>query len=271
MVQSIQFIVKANFSPPPFIGSMVRGALGQSLKEVVCVNPSFECEGCFAQESCLYYDMYEAKKRFHDFRLDFELWPKSLEFGIRLWGEAKEKYPYILSALHRVLSVKGLGTKRERVKNFKIWSDGEPVYDGKSFIQRRLEPKSFQIDTFCPEVTLRLRTPVRLKKDGRFLRSNNLGIEDLLISIARKRGFYEGKQIHIETFPKVEAKELKMIDFTRYSSRQKSKMRIGGVIGWMRLRDLTPQTYELLRFGEIVGVGKLGTFGLGSMEVKEGE
>ncbi len=271
MVRSIQFVVQADFSPPPFIGSMVRGALGRALKEVVCVNPSFECPGCFAKESCLYYDMYEAKKRFHDFRLDFALWPKSLEFGIRLWGEASGKYPYILSALHRMLSVKGLGTKRERVEDFRIWSEGMLVFDGKNFVQRQLKPKNFQIDTFCPQVQLQFKTPVRIKKNGRFLRPENLGIEEVLISLARKKSFYEGERIYIEKFPKVEAKELKMIDFERYSNRQKSKMKIGGVIGWMRLKELTPQTYELLKFGELVGVGKLGTFGLGSMRMKEME
>ena len=269
MVQSIQFIVKADYSAPPFIGSMVRGALGQALKEVVCVNPNFKCQGCFAKESCLYYDMYEAKKRFHNFRLDFALWPKSLEFGIRLWAQAGQKYPYILSALHRMLSVKGLGPKRERVEKFEIWSEGIPIYEGKNFIQRHLEPKKFQIDTFCPRVWLQFKTPVRLKKNGRFLRPDNLGIEEVLLSIAGKKSFYEGERIYIEKFPKVEAKELRMVDFERYSNRQKSKMKIGGVIGWMRLSGLTPQTYELLRFGELVGVGKLGTFGLGSMEVKE--
>ena len=44
--------------PYKFIGSTIRGALGWSLKRVVCINPSFKCEGCFAKDNCLYYDMY---------------------------------------------------------------------------------------------------------------------------------------------------------------------------------------------------------------------
>jgi len=100
---------KEGYLPPPFLGSMLRGGFGASLKDVVCINPKFECEGCFAADNCLYYQFFEAKNRFHDFRLDFDLYPKRLQFGLYLFNEATQKYPYVLSALHRMIERRGLG------------------------------------------------------------------------------------------------------------------------------------------------------------------
>ncbi|WP_200762293.1 hypothetical protein [Nitrosophilus alvini] len=39
---------KKEYKPPRFIGSMVRGTMGVALKRVVCINPSYDCEECFA-------------------------------------------------------------------------------------------------------------------------------------------------------------------------------------------------------------------------------
>ena len=254
---------------PPFIGSMLRGAFGASLKDVVCINPSFECNGCFGADNCLYYDFFETKKRFHHYRLDIGLYTKDLRFGIYLFNEASEKYPYILSALHRMLTQKGLGRDRKKYAIESIAINGKGVFEAGEFKQIHIEPKNFKIDNFCRKVTLQLVTPLRIKREGRFVRADNLDIKDILVSIYKKRYFYDGECERIEQFPKVSQKALSMVDFTRYSNRQKTKMKIGGIVGEMVVEDLAPQTYELLKFGEIVGVGKLGTFGLGKIVVED--
>ncbi len=257
-----------NFTPPQFLGSMIRGAFGVSLKEVVCINPSFDCGNCFAKETCIYYEFFEAKNRFHHFRLDFALEPKNLEFGVTLFNEAVQKYPYILSALHRMLIQKGLGSKREKIEDFMIFNENQIIYDGE-FEKTKLEPKKFVCDKFCPKVKIELITPLRMKREGRFLKPDSLDIKDILLSIKKKRAFYDGEDMRIEDFPKLIVKDLQMVDFSRYSNRQKTKMRIGGIVGEIVVDNLTPQTYELLKFGEIVGVGKLGTFGLGKIVIRD--
>nr|WP_255531416.1 CRISPR system precrRNA processing endoribonuclease RAMP protein Cas6 [Nitratiruptor sp. YY09-18] len=73
----------------------------------------------------------------------------------------------------------------------------------------------------------------------------------------------------MEKFPKVVKKDLKFMDFSRYSNRQKTKMKVGGIVGEIVVDGLDKQTYELLKYGEIVGVGKLGSFGLGKIEVED--
>jgi len=46
-------------------------------------------------------------------------------------------------------------------------------------------------------------------------------------------------------------------------------MRIGGVVGEMVLEGVDERAYRLFRVAEILGVGKLGTFGLGKIKVED--
>jgi len=257
---------KGEASLPPFIGSMLRGAFGASLKRIVCINPSYECEGCFAQNECIYHDFYEKKNRFHLFRFEFDLYPKRLEFSLYLFNGATQKYPYILSTLHYMLTKQGLGREKKLYQIEEIRINGKKIFDG-AFVQTDVEPEIFFCEGFAPVAKVKLLTPLRIKREGRFLRPDTIDARDILISLHKKRSFYDGETPPIERFAKIAMKDLKFVDFARYSNRQKTKMKLGGIVGELLLSDLTPQTYELLKFGEIVGVGKLGTFGLGKIEV----
>ncbi|WP_201332575.1 hypothetical protein [Nitratiruptor sp. YY09-18] len=163
-------VLARNFSQlPPFIGSMLRGAFGVNLKDVVCINPSFECSTCFAKDNCIYYEFYEEKNRFHKFRFDFTLKPKKLDFSLYLFNEACQKYPYVLSALYRMLTQKGLGVNRKKYEIEKIYLGGEVVFENE-FKNLKTEPKNFKCDEFCPKVKIRFVTPLRIKREGKFLR-----------------------------------------------------------------------------------------------------
>ena len=104
----IEVKINSNLQPPYFMGSMLRGALGFALKRVTCINPSYNCDGCFAKDNCLYYDFYEKQNSFHPFRFDINLASEKFDFTLYLFENACEKLPYILSALHKVLTEIGL-------------------------------------------------------------------------------------------------------------------------------------------------------------------
>jgi len=334
-MKCIKFTITSSLQAPLFIGSMIRGAMGGALKEVVCVNPSFECKDCFAKDNCLYYEFYEQKNRFLNYRLDFKLNPKNIEFSYYLFNEACSKYPYILSAIEKLFTKKGLGVRRETTNDFKIYYKNELIYDGNNFKNIKIKSthhpelvsesknnasirhSELDSESHSKELTshsklvseshskeltshfklvsesqnnasirhseldsesnpkpptiikLKLTTPLRLKKNGRFLKPDTLDIKDILISIIGKKAFFENSQKeNIEQFPTVVMKDLKFIDLTRYSNRQKTKMKVGGIIGEMVISNLTPQTYNLLKYGEITGVGKLNSFGLGIIEIE---
>jgi len=254
----------------PFLGSMLRGAFGSALKDVVCINPTKECGGCFAAGGCLYFDFFEAKNRFHNFRLDFELNPKNLDFSLVLFNEAIEKHPYILSALHRMLTQKGLGRERRKSEIDKIIINGQSVFeDGEFKSVAGIEGTDFSIERFSPAVKIELITPLRIKREGRFVRPENLELKDILLSLVKKQAFFDGVEAKLESFGTIVSKNLSFADFTRYSNRQKRKMKIGGIVGEIVAKDLDPTAYRLLKYGEITGVGKLNTFGLGKIEVED--
>lgn len=58
-------------------------------------------------------------------------------------------------------------------------------------------------------------------------------------------------------------------DLTRYSGRQKGRLKIGGVLGEIGIEGIDAESYRLLKFGELIGVGKQTVFGLGKIRVAE--
>jgi len=79
-MQYTKISIISKLTPPYFIGSQLRGALGYALKKVVCINPAYKCDECFAKNSCLYYEFYESNE-YHKFRFDFELDKEFYDFS----------------------------------------------------------------------------------------------------------------------------------------------------------------------------------------------
>ena len=120
------------------------------------------------------------------------------------------------------------------------------------------------------EVTLTLKTPLRIKENGKFVR-DDINLETILRSIHhRKCKLTDSKITKLNFNGKWEVldKNLSFVDFKRYSNRQKSKMKLGGLVGDIKLR-VDGDTYEMLKLGELIGVGKQTTFGLGRIEIGE--
>jgi len=257
-----------------FIGSMIRGALGYSLKKVTCINPSYACKECFAQENCLYYDFFERKNSYHRYRLDFPLESDLFEFSIYLYGDAKEKLPYLLSALYKLLSENGLGKNRVKYKEFFFYIGEEMVYDGKWFQIPKNYTNSFQLDRYSPNIKLQLLSPLRIKKDNSFAGSNELDLVDILNSIYQRYLKLTNKKLSRLPFePQYEIIEQNLYwkKLTRYSNRQKTKMSMDGLMGKMEIVNLDKNSYKLLKLGEITGVGKQTVMGLGKIKIKDSD
>ena len=111
--------------PPYFMGSQLRGAFGYALKRVTCINPSYQCEECFAADNCLYHAFYEEKNRLHKYRFDFELGREYYDFSLYLFDDAVNKLPYVVSALHMMLVENGLGKERQTYQNFEMFINNE--------------------------------------------------------------------------------------------------------------------------------------------------
>jgi len=233
--------------PPFFLGSQLRGAFGYALKRVVCINPSFKCDGCFARDNCLFYEFYEEKNSYHKYRFDYELGKSYYDFSIYLFDSAILKLPYVVSALYQMVAKIGFGKDRKTYANFDMFVNDSSIFkDGEIILPKDYE-KEFVLDTFSPNILVRFITPLRLKKNNHFVRVEELEIKDIVNSIYKR--------------------ELKFLDISRYSNRQKSKLKIGGLIGELEIKDIDEKSYKLLKLGEIIAVGKQSVFGLGKIKV----
>ncbi|MEO1941511.1 MAG: CRISPR system precrRNA processing endoribonuclease RAMP protein Cas6 [Campylobacterales bacterium] len=256
-----------------FIGSAIRGAFGWNLKNIVCINPSKNCERCFAADDCLYYDFFERKNP--KYRLQFPLGGR-VEFDLFIFEEYTTKLPYIVAALLGI-GEEGIGRPRLRSDQFEIWINGKLFHSPNR--EERLDPTPaiFTPPTEVPEVIrVKFVTPLRVKENNRLVREG-LKLETLLRGIShryyRLKGFPIQKLGWTPTYTSYRevGDGLKFVDFGRWSNRQRTKMKLGGLIGEVEIGGLDLNSYQLLKLGEIIGAGKQVTFGLGAIRVTEVE
>jgi len=267
----IQVKINTKHQPSYFIGSMIRGAMGYALKKVTCINPSYKCEGCFAQSSCLYYNFYEQQHNFHNYRFEIELGSGKFDFGLYLFNDACDGLPYILSALQIALSQNGLSKNNYQFHDLTISVNQKVVFEGIEFKSLNILPKSFKLDNFCPNIKIKLLTPLRIKKHNKFLQED-VEIEDILRSIYQKKQEFKigQKAFKLDYTPSYQTtiKALHYKALLRRSNRQQKQMKMDGVVGEIAIVDIDKQSYELLKFGEIIGVGKQTVMGLGRILVE---
>ena len=66
-----------------------------------------------------------------------------------------------------------------------------------------------------------------------------------------------------------DTRELTWRDWTRYSSRQRQTMQLGGVVGTWILTGISETYLPYLNLGQWLHVGKNATFGLGQYKMEE--
>ena len=266
-------VVIPNFNnKSKFIGSQLRGVFGYALKKVVCINPNFECEGCFAQNNCSYFDFYENKNSYHKYRFDFELGSKDYKFNLYLFNSATKELPYVVSALHQAITKFGFGKNRDKYQYFEMKVNDESIFDGKNFKM----PQNYEIEflntSYSKDIEIEIINPIRIKKDNRFIKDDKLELFDIVNSIyQRERNLsdLDFAKLPFEVKGKLAYKHLDIYRLKRVSNRQKTTMNIDGIVGKIAFRDVDEKSYRYLKLGEIIGVGKQTTFGLGKIKIKE--
>ena len=129
------------------------------------------------------------------------------------------------------------------------------------------------------QLTLSFSTPVRLKYKGKLVNKLDFHIlfRNLLRRISLLSYYHCGYKLDDTHFRDLINKakkintiknELQWKDWSRWSNRQKTKMKLGGLVGEITYEgDLLP-FWPYIRLGEYVHVGKGSSFGLGKYEVK---
>ncbi|MDY0365870.1 MAG: CRISPR system precrRNA processing endoribonuclease RAMP protein Cas6 [Arcobacteraceae bacterium] len=264
--------INTQHKPPFFIGSALRGAFGYALKKITCINPQYVCDGCFAKESCLYYEFYEEKNSFHKYRFDFRLAMEQYEFDYYLFDDATSKLPYIISSFIKMLKDYGLGKDGVKFDDFDIYINDILATNGSEIKLPKEYVKVFKIDEIYSDVYLELITPLRIKKENRFLRTDDIELSDIVNSTYQRqmrllgRGF---KKFPYQIKGEIVEKNLKYQELTRSSNRQKTLMNLGGIMGNMTIRNLNKESFEVLKLAELLAVGKQSVFGLGKIKINK--
>jgi len=131
-----------------------------------------------------------------------------------------------------------------------------------------------------PMTQLRFLTPVRFIKDEPEQKKlvAKLGGDFFLRSLLRRLGdlseaYCGGSRIDFQLFStqaadvETDKSVLSWQDWERYSKRQKERIKLGGLVGFLSLEGEVEPFIPYLRLGEWLHVGKNATFGLGQYQL----
>lgn len=257
----LSIIIKSTQKPPYFIGSQIRGAFGYALKNIV-------------REKALNDDVYniffEQKDVTHKYRFDIRLGLQFYEFSFYLFEDACDEIYNCISAFHEMLTRVGFGKNNKTYKEFQIFVNKKRIYKNGNleffddYIKKFKEPK------YKKDFILRLETPLRIKKENKFIIDDSLELESILNSIYQRSLALQNKDFEKLPFKpkyKIKSKDIYFNDIKRFSNVQNTSMQLGGVMGEMWISNLDEQSFKLLKLGELIGVGKQTVFGLGKISI----
>lgn len=278
---------------PSFLGSTIRGGFGSVFKRIVCIAKGTDCRDCILKDKCVYSYIFESPgedARYtyipHPFVIEppffVEKAVRSFHFNLILFGNAIEYLPYFIYTFEE-LGNTGLGRQRIKYRIKEITSKEMSVYDGKTKVLQNppvpitgkgIEKRVSSYKGSIKRFTLEFITPARIKQSGRF--TDKLDFAILFKNLVRRVAVlsrYHCKEewdfdITVTYDVRTTESNLFWIDIERYSSRQKARMKMGGVMGEITLEgDLTP-LLPLFKLGEYTHIGKATAFGLGKYEIK---
>ena len=298
------FRMQENLRLPEYAGSLLRGQFGAALRRTACLTGAPVCKGCPVLATCPYPEIFEtpppAEHRLQRFsqvpnpyvieppRLGTRAVPAggNLVFDVVLVGRALGRLALIVHAFQRALG-HGLGRARARgvlerlaVQNGEGWTE---IWDS---ARGRIEAHEAQlaIPEFPPSqaAMLTIETPLRLQNQGHPLPIDKLSPRALLTNLMRRATLLlelhngnlpllsetaaKALAHHAETLE--DERRLRWQDWSRYSSRQKQEMTLGGALGEWTLRgDLAP-LLPLLWLGQWLHAGKNATMGMGGYSLR---
>ena len=220
----------------------------------------------------------------------------NISYGLTLFGSAIEKLPFFVYAFMILGEDLGIGRGRGRFKLLSVVDDnGKHIYDegnlsgGFAVLSAKEILESTGTDDRL--LTMKLQTPVRMKTAWQrdqgpgLLTAITKGEEfHLLFKALYHRAFvltqlygdnppqkeYNSRDLLYECGAvKLHESRTHWLDWTRYSTRQKQEMQLGGMLGTVSFSGKTGQYHPLFKLGEYLHIGKGSTFGLGKYQLLE--
>ncbi len=289
---------------PEYQGSTWRGAMGHSLKRTACVTRLGSCPACSLYRSCPYPYLFETPvpedatrmRKYTSAPHPFILEAPPLGYrpepgrdyllGLAVLGNGNRHAPYLLHALRRA-GEEGIGKGRVP---FELTGLEQELPVGSDRWRDLLSDEEGGLCLAAPDesapplpeahLRLTLFTPLRLVSGGRLVGPDTLRFRHLFSSLLRRISmlmyFHHGSELEVDYRSLTEqAAEVSFLrasfrwqDWTRYSSRQRRPVRMGGVVGEAVLdsRELEP-FWPYLWLGQWVHTGKGTSMGLGGYRI----
>lgn len=282
-----------------YLGSTWRGAFGQALRRTVCiVGLPPTCDGCALLTSCVYPRTFEKRTPADAQKLrryphppnpyvlapaseDWDAADETLNLGLTLFGKANEDAPAILQALD---GAGQQGLTRSRTALELVETQAETVAGNWTTLQSErgsLRSAVAQIveaphSTAPAAVRLRLLSPLRIRREGRYVRPQALDFRALASNLLRRISlltYFFGETPWEPDFAallqeasnvRIEDPALRWQEGVRHSSRQKTRIPMGGIVGSLVASGPAVATlWPCLWLGQWTHIGKGCTMGLG--------
>ena len=287
---------------PIFAGSALRGIFGKSLRRVSCLAKQESCDGCAVRQTCPYAFLFEngqqTSGKNNEIPNPYVIEPMKLEnkqikqneefsFNCLIFGKAVEKLSYIVLAWVKVGNL-GFTTQRTQARLIKIEQinedgvvnllyDFEQTHALQAYADTNYSlPKSKEIS----KIRITLKTPLRIHHEGHPVVPAKFTAQDFLISLVHRQenmAKYFMPDYPVEDFNilkkyidavKLSEADLHWFDWSRYSSRQKKRIALGGIMGNFVLQGNMTVLYAYLKMGELFHLGKSCVLGMGKYTIE---
>ena len=291
------------FEQPDYAGSMLRGLFGHALRKIACVTEQNQCKTCERYRQCIYTEIFETPPPEQGHRLQkFSQIPAPYVIEPPKWGRKTFQY-YDIFSFNMVLTGKALDnlpliifTWQEALKQGIAKEKGSGVIESIYFCPADEEKQivfSEQDEVLkahnpllalpnfkkVKQMELMFVSPLRLQKKGHLLNEKDISARTLLISLSKRLNlvneFHNNIQL-LNDFQELSrwAEEIQMtenmywIDWSRYSNRQRQKMKLGGLLGSITFKGNLSPFFPLLYLGQWLHFGKNATFGMGRYQLE---
>lgn len=264
------------------LSSALRGLWGRGLKSIYCYQKQSECTNC-AFDNCTYYVLFEKKlsdsDQYHPYIIQSQvLNPLLVEARFKFFGwicEHSEKLIYsLLHTDNKTLNRNGqayhliLGKILDGKDNT-VYQKGSPDIS-------RPYVKIMKYNTQeVPNLVIEFKSPLRQKHQGRLMSEFEWipFAKSLINRIRYLNTHFNRDQLlipdHIELDgAKIVSSHTYWSEKIRVSHRQDARMSIGGLIGNVVIKDVSPEMVGMLKLSRYLHAGKQCSFGNGEIGLR---
>jgi hypothetical protein len=282
---------------PEFAGSLLRGQFGASLRRIACITGLPHCPPCPLYRTCPYPAIFETPpphshslQRFSQVPNPYVIEPpplglrrvtaaETLSFRIVLVGRALGQLPLIAYAFQRAFE-RGVGRLQAKghLEDIVDETSGAPesVWDAeRSRIHAHEQTLTVPQMPQTRAITLTIATPLRLQSQGHPVPLERLQPRTLFTALLRRASLLfelhasmppvgtDAARLAAAAEQLTDERRLQWKDWTRFSSRQKREMTLGGVVGEWTLAGELDELLPWLWLGQWLHVGKNASMGMG--------